>query len=404
MNNFSIKRGKLGHTLVDSFFFISIILSLFAVQQYVPKASLIMRWISLPLILLYISSILKKSRIYGISYYIVLLAGTILHIGLLPLNDVINDFYAWVSLVMLLVLSANLDMKSLLPIRILLIIFVLECLVALFERLTETLIFPAMEIIEHTNEYADDKTFRSYSLMGHPLTNANVTSIIMAFVLCTKKMNNYLKWMLLLLGTIALWAFNSRAAMLYWMAVFTYKLFFAKLKISYFVVGGLLMAFVIIPLGEYLYEAGYFGRLEFDFSDSSTETRFDALLYFMMYPWGTTDIINGGRLLYMPGSDLLIENGILVTLGYWGIIIGSLKVVLEFIISYKFLVNYKFSDKLIIFMALWLVGLGNNNTFTVYPLLFFMYCNMAFNLYKPEVLRNLRVDRRRDRLSSCSSK
>ncbi len=383
MNMNSISRRGKGHLLIEVFFFFSIILSLFAVQQYIPKATLLMKFISFPLILLYISLIFKKSYIYGISYYIALLIGSTLHIGLLPLNEVVDEFYACVSLVMLLVLSANLDIKSKIPLRLLLVIFALECFLALYERLTETLIFPAMEIIEHTNDYADDKTFRSYSLMGHPLINANITSIIMAFILCSNIINNTLKWIFLLLGVIALWAFNSRAAMLCWMLIFAYKFIFAKVKISYFIIVGLLMAFVIIPLGEYLYEAGLFGRLEFDISDSSTETRFDALLYFMMYPWSTADVISGGRLLYMPGSDLLIENGILVTLGYWGIIIGSLKVVLEFILSYKVLVNYKFADKIIIFLALWLVGLGNNNTFTVYPLLFFMYANLAFNCYNP---------------------
>ena len=123
MNSIS-RRGK-GHLLIEVFFFFSIILSLFAVQQYIPKATLLMKFISFPLIFLYISLIFKKSYIYGISYYIALLIGSTLHIGLLPLNEVVNEFYAWVSLVMLLVLSVNLDIKSKIPLRLLLVIFAL---------------------------------------------------------------------------------------------------------------------------------------------------------------------------------------------------------------------------------------------------------------------------------------
>lgn len=391
MSKYCINRGNLGYILLELYFCFSILLSLFAVQQYIPRSSSIIKYLSLPLILLYISFILKKSNVCDIGYYIVLVSGSILHVIVLPINVVLNDFYTWVSLVMLLVLSANIKIKSKVPLRILLFIFALNCFIALYERLTETIIFPAMEIIEHYNDLTDDKTFRSFALMGHPLTNANVTSIIMAFILCSGKINNSIKCIFLLLGVIALWSFNSRAAMLCWMLIFAYKLIFARIKISYFIAVGLLIVLVIIPLGEYLYEAEYLGRLEFDFSDESTETRFDALLYFMMYPWTTTDIICGGRLLYMPGSELLIENGILVTLGYWGIIIGLLKVILEFFISYKVLVNYKWTDKIILFMALWLVGLGNNNTFTIYPLLFFMFCNMAFNLYNPEMIKADRI-------------
>ena len=88
----------------------------------------------------------------------------------------------------------------------------------------------------------------------------------------------------------------------------------------------------------------------------------------------------------MPGTILSLENGVLLTLGYWGWIIGVLKVVLEFLLTYKCLYNYEVKDKIIILTSFWGVAYMNNNSFNPLMLSMFVIVFIAFNVSKDKCL------------------
>ena len=105
--------------------------------------------------------------------------------------------------------------------------YILECVLAIYER----------QMLDHLIDYDSDsqamnanmylsEDFRSFSLMGHPLRNANVVSVMLAFILCTNTIKSIPKSLLVLLGLGAIWAFNSRACMMVWMILVIYRVFF----------------------------------------------------------------------------------------------------------------------------------------------------------------------------------
>jgi len=96
--------------------------------------------------------------------------------------------------------------------RIMLLMFAVNCVFAIYERLFMHNVF-SMQLIYRYMEFSqtDPGTFRSSALLGHPLTNALITSIIMSFITVSALKRVY-KSILLLLGFFALVCFNARGA------------------------------------------------------------------------------------------------------------------------------------------------------------------------------------------------
>ena len=136
---------------------------------------------------------------------------------------------------------------------------------------------------------------------------------------------------------------------------------------------------IVLIIIDIIIRSQVLGRLDFDFSDGSSATRFDAFRYFANQRWDLDWILFGGKLIKMPGSDLYLENGILLSMGYWGWFWGLAKPLLEILVTYRCLSNYSIKEKLIIMAATWLVALTNNNTMGVFVLLYFMLSNFSFN-------------------------
>ena len=149
---------------------------------------------------------------------------------------------------------------------------------------------------------------------------------------------------------------------------------------------GVFLLFILDPLITLFLSTDLGGRLNFDFSDDSTMTRFLCYTLFMNEDWDFYRIVAGGSIIYMPGTILSLENGVLLTLGYWGWIIGVLKVVLEFLLTYKCLYNYEVKDKIIILTSFWGVAYMNNNSFNPLMLSMFVIVFIAFNVSKDKCL------------------
>lgn len=265
--------------------------------------------------------------------------------------------------------------------------FFAECTIALYEKITLThfIDYKSTENNAATSAIMlEDSTFRSFSLMFHPLYNANIISIILAFILCANFIKPIYKYFLILMGLASLWAFNSRGALITWGIILIYRVILYKAKIWYILVIVGLLYFALPPIIEWIEYSGLLGRLsDFDFSDSSTITRFEAFDVFFSRQWSFYDIIIGGQMLYYPGTNLLLENGILLDLGYWGCIIGTIKVVCEILITYNTLTTYNLRDRILIMIAIWGVAFMNNNSFQTWLMIIFVITCVALNNYMP---------------------
>ena len=280
----------------------------------------------------------------------------------------------WILIVVFMVISK--DHKDCRILMYALFIFYLSQVgMAFYERLTLSNLIDYEALVNGydklsfrvAEQYTESSEFRSCALLGHGLNNANVTSIIMAFILCSR-MNNFTKYVLLALGGLALWGFNSRAAIGCWMLIFLLRFLFKSSNVLYLFSAFGVFFFILPLLVDYISTTSILGRFNFDFSDDSSAARIYAFELFFMHDWTWEQILSGGLIIYMPGTDLSLENGILLNLCYWGWIIGIPKTILEVGITYVVLPDYLNRDeKFLILLATWGVAFGNNNSFSISP-------------------------------------
>ena len=79
----------------------------------------------------------------------------------------------------------------------------------------------------------------------------------------------------------------------------------------------------------------------------------------------------------MPGTDLLLENGVLLNLSYWGWLVGALKTILEFLVTYQVIKDRPKQEIFIILLSFWGVALTNNIIAGVLPLTYFLLAYAA---------------------------
>lgn len=259
--------------------------------------------------------------------------------------------------------------------------YVVECLISVYERLEMThVITYSDDLIEGFLNTTSQDRFRSTSLMFHPLYNANAVSIAMAFILCSPQIKVLYKWVLFALGLAALWGFNSRGVLIIWAIILLYR--FTLYQAQWWkVIASLVVLYFMLPLLiDWLLVSNLLGRLgTFDLSDESTATRLIALDVFLNQRWNIEDLLIGGRVIYYPRSTISLENGVLLDLGYWGILLGSIKIICEILISFCALRHLELRAKLIIMMATWGVAIMNNNSFNTWPLAIFTLFFITFS-------------------------
>lgn len=109
--------------------------------------------------------------------------------------------------------------------------------------------------------------------------------------------------------------------MLCWILILLYRFFMKKIVyVGLFIFFFYIIVPIILP---FIQENRIFGRLSFDFSDDSSGAR---ILVFVLLGEQECDLSNmifEGKFLTMPGSNLYIENEVLLTLSYWGWIVGT---------------------------------------------------------------------------------
>lgn len=386
MKNESVKDIN----ILQVFLFVLSVVSIFIFRDYVGLQNIrLINFVLLPLVSLFL--IVRRYKLSCVEniYVIGLSVGFILHvlIGVNTFSAIGDSLFARIVPVLLLALALCQKVKPNVFIVFFFLFFIIECGLSIYEKLSLTHCYDYNNIDDFlaTSVLMDDATsFRSYSLMLHPLFNANTVSICLAFILCSNHIKGIYKFLLFALGLFALWGFNSRGAMIIWGIILLYRIILYKAKLAYTIIILVVLYFALPPLVEWILFSGYFGRLaDFDFTDGSTLTRFEAFDAFQSEKWNFYDILAGGREFCYPGTNLILENGFLLDLGYWGIIVGSIKVICEILITYKAIKYYPIRDKIIIFLAVWGVAFMNNNSYQTWLMPIFVMACICFNSYMP---------------------
>lgn len=371
--------------ILELAFYVLALVTIYALRESVNGYTIVyINYFLAPLLFFYLK--IKKiefNRLW-IIYILSLSIGTCFHVAnnILKLNDVPNELFVRITPILLLLYVIN-KHESFRSFHVFFILFyIVECCLAVYEKinLTHVFTYSAEDSLMATSAIMDDtSSFRAFSLMFHPLYNANVVSIFMAFILCSRTFDLKIKIVLFALGCLALWAFNSRGAIIIWGIIILYRFFFYNRSVVFIILAVLLLYFALPPFIEYLIYSGALGRIDsLDFSDSSSLSRMEAFVAFGNIKWTFYDIIEGGIRVCYPGTKLDVENGILMDLGYWGWIIGFIKIVLEVTFSLYALKRYPLQDKIIIILAIWGVAFMNNNSFNTWLLPMFVMCYATF--------------------------
>lgn len=379
--------SKCENSLLQFLLLVAVIPSIFALREFMGDViSGRILWLLLLVIVFLFSNKYKIPQISKI-YIATIILGYFLHC-LFGIKETFNDTVL-IRIVPIILLSvAHKQMrKPSLFIFFSLLFYILECGISICERINMSYFinYKAFDEFNALNSLiSDNNEFRSTSLMLHPLYNANTVSIFLIFILFSDKLNKRIKYPLIIIGLLALWAFNSRSAMIIWFIIIIYKLFFYNTKNINVIISLIVLYFIIPFVIDYVIISGIFGRLTNMTSlDDSSLSRLTAFDVFLNDKWTFDDIIIGGRLLCYPGTDITLENGILLDLGYWGLIIGTIKVVCEILITYKIVIKYKFMERMLIILAIWGVAFMNNNSFQTWIIPIFIMADITFNNYIP---------------------
>ena len=92
--------------------------------------------------------------------------------------------------------------------NLIVIFFIIECGIAIFEAVSKTILFAKLNDYDYTTLTSD---MRAYSLHGHPLQNAFLVSIISSVILSSKMKITY-RYALFFLGYLAVFSFNTRSS------------------------------------------------------------------------------------------------------------------------------------------------------------------------------------------------
>ena len=270
--------------------------------------------------------------------------------------------------------------------QVILIFFLTECGLAIFERIFSTNLFMQTDIDEYSIFSGNELwTFRSTSLLGHPLANAMAVVTIMSFILTNKKISLIYKLILFTIGYISLFCFNARGAIITTsIFMFPYIIYIIhkeqnkKIKLlSYLFIG--ISCYVFLYLVS---NTSLGGRLinQEELLDGSAQTRLDV---FSFYNYLTTDqLLWGNPDLYLYVMRKLeaggVENGIIVLILNYGIIITFIMLPLLIYFHYTKLSVYNNAERIWIMAIFYILGTMNPNLATPVQWTIWLFSYYAF--------------------------
>lgn len=299
-----------------------------------------------------------------------------------------NVFPVALSIVSCFYLSTNSLSRCKILYKIVISFYLIECSLAVFERIFEINIFPFLgsgttSILSYSN-FMDG--FRSTALQNHPLQNSLCVSILMAFILCSNiKIRKKLS--LFFFGYLAILCFNTRGSIVLWGVFFLVYLLFNLKKykgnsrltfIFVAVVGILAMIYLILNYGlaDRLIKNGLL-------DESSAGQRLQLFEVFKYLSWNdwlfgissakqqsVLDFVNVG----------IIENPWIVIAFSHGIIVLVVMIFLYFRLFKRLFKEYKLFDKLFICFTFLIIASTNNSLVTPGAYLpLFLLCSYLFS-------------------------
>jgi hypothetical protein len=268
---------------------------------------------------------------------------------------------------------------------IILFFFVAECLLASFEFIINYNFFNEIRDFDSELVNFGFGEFRSTAFLGNPLQNALCVSIIMGFIL-TSTMKLYTKFFFLLIGHVALMAFNGRGALLIWAfldPIFIISILKKEKLSPVFTLAILIFSTVVVFVLIILVENyGFGGRLvNSEIIDGSSQVRLKLE--------GAFDQLNGIDFLF-GSSDKYIsilckpnavgsENSFVALIFKHGVIAFSVMFCLYFLWIGAIIKSQTLFNKIIILSASILVGLTNNGLAVFTPWFIFILCSTTLN-------------------------
>lgn len=251
-----------------------------------------------------------------------------------------------------------------------LLFFISNTAMAYYEKFTDTHLFEISandEILLNMEEYGlrDHLNFRAYALLGHPLTNANIMAFTSFIILFLKDFNHRIKIIIAIIGLGSLFCFNARGSIIVSGALL-FMYYYKELKRNRYLYLTIFIIFVVYFVYDNFGLIG--GRfISEGISDDSSMARILTYKEFLSIPF--EQLLVGG---YIPTYG---ENGFILTIEAYGLILGGVKIICELFLAYKTIDSSKYTvwEKSIVMLALVLIGSTNNNLHfpTVFPFYIF---------------------------------
>ncbi len=313
--------------------------------------------------------------------------------------------FSVVPIVATLVFSKN-EQRHRKLFRILVFVFYfLECALAIIERSLNVNLLPfemVEDVVEFYNMRGETFEFRSTALLGHPLVNSLIVSMLTAFIVTDKTISLWGRSLLFSIGYVALLCFNGRAALIVVSVLLIPYLSHEIVKksrkpfISFFVVIA-----VVAGLFMVLYDSDLGGRLVKEgFDDDSSRSR---LLAFNFYKHITTyDLWIGGHGLYNRVATALhtsgVENGVVCVILNYGLFFAVALLAALIAFHWKLLSVYSKSSRLIILLVFFIIGSSNPNlslsSCWLYWVIFYFAFAPISGFDKPSVRKKKSKDKR----------
>ena len=266
----------------------------------------------------------------------------------------------WIPILFICALFLSLDNSSLKGMQVILcVFFVLECLLAIYERKYNIILFPYVEDDYYMSMVEQEKTwqFRSSSLLGHPLFNANFVSFSLCLLLCCDRIKVVYRYILALLGLFAILGFNARGATIVTLCLVIYKLYMIlkgqKSKLNKYLFFALIVVSLYYAI-DFVMNSDWGGRLMQDeLMDESAQTR----LSFSEY-------LNHISLISFPTWVETVnksENSYLFILISYGFVLGVILIYSLLRLFFHYLAPYTRQVQILLFVSAIGIGSMNNN-------------------------------------------
>ncbi len=286
---------------------------------------------------------------------------------------------------------------------IMLVFYVVEVGIAIYERLMQELVFGWVTSEDAILSFGQEETeFRSTSLLGHPLQNALTVSVIMMFILSSPLKNIY-KYSLWAMGYFSIFCFNTRSSMVAnILFLFAYILTDNSRK-KQKKTGNIMqiLVFFLIIVGTAYYaitQTTYGGRLSEMglYDESSAKTRIDVFNIFKSF--SIVDFLfpldNATTAAFIKGAKLVAIENFWIN---WMFNYGIIALIVNTVIIWKFIkaryVGYTKRVKWFTIGAFLLIASTNNSLSASYiPTTIFLICVLIYNplyiSFIPSRLRN----------------